>query len=358
MRKVRSLESSTTKCVKCHERKIGRVRCGLPECSACAAPRQSHQREVRLLLGDERAQMVFTDPPWNIPIAGHVSGLGAVAHGDFAMGCGEMSSAEFAAFLHTALGHAAAYSDDGAIHFVCMRRTKLRELLDSTGDLYSETKNLRVWSKTNAGMGSLYRSRHELIFVCKRGTAPHINNVELGRFGRNRWGRKACSCARSPPLQARKRRVLACPVLYRSGAPDGNRTRVSAVKGRCPRPLDDGRNSGEATYRGVWRVRQVTRASACRANASMASIAHGNGRRCLVTAQQTCQSRYRNRVQTRNGLNSRGFGPLPRAAPGRGARNGAVAGRLIPFPHLRRAGPWGVPAGSGNGRKGPAPEHR
>jgi hypothetical protein len=90
----------------------------------------------------------------------------------------------------------------------------------------------------------------------------------------------------------------------------------------------------------------------------MASIAHGNGRRCLVTAQQTCQSRYRNRVQTRNGLNSRGFGPLPRAAPGRGARNGAVAGRLIPFPHLRRAGPWGVPAGSGNGRKGPAPEHR
>jgi hypothetical protein len=139
-----------------------------------------------MLLGDERAQMVFTDPPWNIPIAGHVSGLGSIKHGDFAMGCGEMSAAEFEAFLRTALGHAATYSDDGSIHFVCMHWAKIRELLGSTADLYSETKNLCVWSKTNAGMGSLYRSRHELVFVFKKGTAPHINNVELGRFGRNR----------------------------------------------------------------------------------------------------------------------------------------------------------------------------
>ena len=138
------------------------------------------------LLGDERAQMVFTDPPWNIPIAGHVSGLGAIKHGDFAMGCGEMSATEFGAFLRTALGHAATYSDDGSIHFVCMHWAKIRELLGSTADLYSETKNVCVWSKTNAGMGSLYRSRHELVFVFKKGTAPHINNVELGRHGRNR----------------------------------------------------------------------------------------------------------------------------------------------------------------------------
>src|SRR5580692_4170535 len=138
------------------------------------------------LLGDERAQMVFTDPPWNIPIAGHVSGLGAIKHGDFAMGCGEMSATEFEAFLRSALGHAATYSDDGSLHFVCMHWAKIRELLGSTADLYSDTKNLCVWSKTNAGMGSLYRSRHELVFVFKKGTAPHINNVELGRFGRNR----------------------------------------------------------------------------------------------------------------------------------------------------------------------------
>jgi hypothetical protein len=102
------------------------------------------------------------------------------------MGCGEMPAAEFEAFLRTTLGHAARHSDDGSIHFVCMHWGKIRELLAAAADLFSETKNLCVWSKTNAGMGSLYRSRHELIFVFKRGDAPHINNVELGRFGRNR----------------------------------------------------------------------------------------------------------------------------------------------------------------------------
>jgi hypothetical protein len=75
--------------------------------------------------------MVFTDPPWNIPIVAHVSGLGAIKHGDFAMGCGEMSAAEFEAFLRTALGHAATHSDDGSIHFVCMHWAKIRELLGS-----------------------------------------------------------------------------------------------------------------------------------------------------------------------------------------------------------------------------------
>jgi len=138
------------------------------------------------LLGAERAQMIFTDPPWNIPIAGNVSGLGSTKHGDFAMGCGEMSAAEFEAFLRTTLGHAARNSDDGSIHFVCMHWGKIRELLAAAADLFSETKNLCVWNKTNAGMGSLYRSKHELIFVFKRGDAPHVNNIELGRFGRNR----------------------------------------------------------------------------------------------------------------------------------------------------------------------------
>jgi len=117
--------------------------------------------------------------------SGHVSGLGSTKHGDFAMGCGEMPAAEFEAFLRTTLGHAAR-SADGSIHFVCMHWGKIRELLAAATDLFSETKNLCAWSKTNAGMGSLYRSRHEPIFVFKRGDAPHINNVELGRFGRNR----------------------------------------------------------------------------------------------------------------------------------------------------------------------------
>jgi DNA modification methylase len=138
------------------------------------------------LLGEERAQMVFTDPPWNIPIAGNVSGLGAVKHDDFAMACGEMSAAEFETFLRTALGRAAAHSVDGSIHFICMHWSKMRELLAATGAIYSEMKNLCVWCKPNGGMGSLYRSRHEPVFVFKNGVAPHINNIELGRYGRNR----------------------------------------------------------------------------------------------------------------------------------------------------------------------------
>ena len=120
------------------------------------------------LLGDARAQMIFTDPPWNIPIAGHVSGFGSTQHGDFAMGCGEMSAAEFEAFLRTTLGHAARYSDDGSIHFVCMHWGKIRELLAAAADLFSETKNLCIWNKTNAGMGSLYRSTRAHICVQER----------------------------------------------------------------------------------------------------------------------------------------------------------------------------------------------
>ena len=98
----------------------------------------------------------------------------------------EMSAAEFEAFLRTALGNAATHSVDGSIHYVCMGWSKMRELLAATDTIYSELKNLCVWCKPNGGMGSLYRSRHELVFVFKQGLAPHINNIELGRYGRNR----------------------------------------------------------------------------------------------------------------------------------------------------------------------------
>ena len=138
------------------------------------------------LLENERAQMIFTDPPWNVPIEGHVSGLGTVKHPEFAMASGEMSSAEFETFLATALGHAARYALDGSIHFVVIDWRHIKELLGATADLYSEMKNLCIWNKSNAGMGSLYRSKHELVFVFKKGKAPHINNIELGRFGRHR----------------------------------------------------------------------------------------------------------------------------------------------------------------------------
>lgn len=138
------------------------------------------------LLGSERAQMVFTDPPYNVPIEGHVSGLGKVKHRAFAMAAGEMSADAFTAFLETAFRHLASYSEDGSIHFVCMDWRHMSEMLAAGGAVYTELKNLIVWAKDNGGMGSFYRSRHELIFAFKQGTAPHINSFELGQHGRYR----------------------------------------------------------------------------------------------------------------------------------------------------------------------------
>ena len=139
----------------------------------------------RLLVG-EQAQMVFTDPPYNVPIDGHVCGLGKVKHREFAMAAGEMSKAEFTAFLSTVFSNLADASVGGAIQFVCIDWRHIGEIVAAGTEAYTEFKNLCVWTKTNGGMGSLYRSQHELVFVFKSGTAPHINNVELGKHGRYR----------------------------------------------------------------------------------------------------------------------------------------------------------------------------
>jgi glycosyl transferase family 1/ParB-like nuclease family protein len=144
------------------------------------------EQSYRRLLGDTKAQMVFTDPPYNVAIGGNVSGLGKHKHGEFAMGSSEMSRSEFTNFLKTTFEHLCASSIDGSIHFICMDWRHMREVLDAAEPLYGDPKNLCVWIKSNAGMGSLYRSQHELVFVFKNGNGPHINNLELGRFGRNR----------------------------------------------------------------------------------------------------------------------------------------------------------------------------
>ncbi|GAD51230.1 putative methyltransferase, partial [Caenibius tardaugens NBRC 16725] len=130
--------------------------------------------------------MVFTDPPYNVPIEGHVSGLGRIRHREFAMASGEMTREEFIRFLVDVMTRLAAYSAEGALHFMCMDWRHAHELLMAGDGVYDELKNICVWAKTNAGMGSLYRSQHELVFVFKSGTTAHINNVELGRHGRNR----------------------------------------------------------------------------------------------------------------------------------------------------------------------------
>jgi DNA modification methylase len=138
------------------------------------------------LMGDERAVMVFTDPPYNVPIDGHASGLGAIHHRPFAMASGEMNKAEFTAFLGQALRTLAAFSAAGSLHYVCMDWRHLDELLAAGAEVYGELKNLCVWVKDNAGMGSLYRSQHELVLVFKTRGGAHRNNVQLGQFGRNR----------------------------------------------------------------------------------------------------------------------------------------------------------------------------
>ena len=138
------------------------------------------------LLDGEKAQMVFIDPPYNVPIVGHVCGLGRIQHPDFAMASGEMSEVEFTAFLTTLLGHLCTHSQEGAIHYICMDWRHVYELLTAARAEYTEIKNLCVWNKSNGGMGSFYRSKHELVLVAKHGTHPHINNFELGQHGRYR----------------------------------------------------------------------------------------------------------------------------------------------------------------------------
>jgi hypothetical protein len=138
------------------------------------------------LLGDEQATVVFSDGPFNLRISGHVSGLGSVRHREFAMASGEMSSAEFTSFLVRTFFHLARHSVDGAIHYQCIDWRHCSEMLEAGSHAYTELKNICVWVKSNAGMGSLYRSAHELVFVFKSGTGPHVNNVELGKNGRHR----------------------------------------------------------------------------------------------------------------------------------------------------------------------------
>ncbi|HYR21827.1 MAG TPA: site-specific DNA-methyltransferase, partial [Chthoniobacterales bacterium] len=142
--------------------------------------------DYQRLLEDQKADVVLTDPPFNVPIDGHVSGLGKVKHQEFAMASGEMSEREFTDFLSSFLGCAKVCCKDGAIMFVFMDWRHLTELTTAGRDNDLDLKNLVVWAKDNAGMGSFYRSKHELCFVFKNGGASHTNTFELGQHGRYR----------------------------------------------------------------------------------------------------------------------------------------------------------------------------
>ncbi len=141
--------------------------------------------ELSRLMGSGRAAMAFLDPPYNVRVR-DIIGRGRIKHAEFAMASGELSSAEFVAFLNDTLAAAAAVSCDGAVHFVCMDWRHLGELMEAGGTVYDEMLNLVTWVKSNAGQGSFYRSQHELIGVFRVGQELHLNNIELGRHGRSR----------------------------------------------------------------------------------------------------------------------------------------------------------------------------
>lgn len=153
-----------------------RLYCGdsLNECSYIA------------LMSGQKAQMVFADPPYNVPIDGHVGGKGSIKHPEFAMASGEMSVEEFTLFLLTVFALLITHSKDGSIHYHCMDWRHMEEILTAARKAEYNLKNLCVWAKDNGGMGLLYRSQHELVFVFKNGEEPHINNIQLGKYGRYR----------------------------------------------------------------------------------------------------------------------------------------------------------------------------
>lgn len=143
------------------------------------------EADMVAVMGRERADMVFSDPPYNVRISS-VQGRGKIKHREFASASGEMSPAQFTTFLADWMTLAARYSEDGSIHFCCMDWRHIAETIAAGSEAYSELKNLVVWTKSNAGQGSFYRSQHELIFVFKNGEGAHQNNIELGRHGRSR----------------------------------------------------------------------------------------------------------------------------------------------------------------------------
>ena len=150
----------------------------------CADARE--RDNVVAIMGGDEADIIFTDPPYNVPIDGHVCGLGRTRHREFAMASGEMSRSEFVNFLSTTLGNASSVCRDGAIAYVCMDWRHIGEVLEAGAAAFDEFKNLCVWNKNNGGMGAFYRSKHELVFVFKKGTASHVNNFGLGDGGRYR----------------------------------------------------------------------------------------------------------------------------------------------------------------------------
>jgi DNA modification methylase len=144
------------------------------------------ESSYKTLMRGKRAAIIVSDAPYNVRIDGNVCGNGSIQHREFQMASGEMTEAKFVAFLSTSLQLFAKYSVSGSIHYLTMDWRHMKEMLAAGGEAYDSLLNLCVWVKNVGGMGSFYRSQHELVFVFKNGNRPHRNNVQLGKFGRYR----------------------------------------------------------------------------------------------------------------------------------------------------------------------------
>ena len=140
----------------------------------------------RELFGKRQAAMVFTDPPYNVPINQYAAGFGATQYREFQMAAGEMSETEFISFLGSIFRILADYSKEGSVHQICMDWRHIQSLFTAAKPIYSELLNLCVWAKDRGGQGSFYRSQHELVLVFRKGRGPHCNNIQLGQYGRYR----------------------------------------------------------------------------------------------------------------------------------------------------------------------------
>lgn len=138
------------------------------------------------LLGSDKADLVFTDPPYNVPIKGHIGGLGKTRHDDFIMAAGEMDEEAFTRFLATACTNMSDACRPGAIAFICMDWRNIAALIRAGEETFGALQNVCVWNKLSGGMGALYRSQHEFVPVFRKVGATHRNNIQLGRHGRNR----------------------------------------------------------------------------------------------------------------------------------------------------------------------------
>lgn len=215
------------------------------------------------LFASQTAQMVFTDPPYNVRIAGNVSGLGANRHREFAMVSGEITATQFTDFLVDFLTTACRVVAEGAVKYICMDWHHLPELFAATERVGLTLLNLCVWAKTNAGMGTFYRSQHEMELVAKKETAPYINNFELGKKGRSRsnlWTyRKDTRILRSE--SGRNNRHAVGLFLADLGKVGQETTRI----GRCLKP--DRHNRRRRIWGGTEARKAIFRLSAVRRHA-------------------------------------------------------------------------------------------